>query len=500
MTDLAINPGVVRRAMHSAVGPEIPLHGKVAPAFLYLPRLHAEALRFDTAVVRGSRGSGKSLWWEALQSPAHRAVIQNLLDQKLIGLDERTVVTPGFGIQPDINYHPRLDVLSSLLPRYEPRQVWRAVVAWQACRDFLDFPASNNWDSRVAYVAENPDKVDLALFNADMVLLKEKRRHLIVFDAIDQTAYSWNDRQNWLRGVLQVVGELQAFRAIRAKAFVRPDMLLDREVLRFTDANKVIGTAVDLKWRSTDLYALLWQYLGNAPIYGENFRNECIRILSEQTQLFLSRDRLLSGLAWTPQNSGGVRVPELLRSAEEWQKELFHSIAGRFMGRNPRRGDTYTWLTNHLADAQDVISPRSFLIALKTAAEDDRYLEWPYALHFESIKNGVKAASEQRVTETLEDYGWLQWVKNAMEGLMVPCQPEEILWRMSQADILGKIKAAPRTTSYIPRRESEGYPGLLEEMKELGVLRPMSDGRVNVPDIYRVYFGIGRLGGVPRAR
>ena len=83
------------------------------------------------------------------------------------------------------------------------------------------------------------------------------------------------------------------------------------------------------------------------------------------------------------------------------QRRLFHSLAGDWMGQDRRRGFPYTWIPGHLADARDRISPRSFLAALRAAAEDteQRHPRCPTVLHDESIKRGVQRASQIRVDE-----------------------------------------------------------------------------------------------------
>ena len=61
-----------------------------------------------------------------------------------------------------------------------------------------------------------------------------------------------------------------------------------------------------------------------------------------------------------------------------------------------------------------------------------------------------------------------------------------ILSRVAQTD---EVKLLP------PHFE-EGPPGVLRDLKDLGVLNYLWDGRVQMPDIYRIAFGLGRRGGV----
>lgn len=52
-------------------------------------------------------------------------------------------------------------------------------------------------------------------------------------------------------------------------------------------------------------------------------------------------------------------------------------------------------------------------------------------------------------------------------------------------------------------RTGPRYPAdpqqLIEELIGMGVMRRRRDGRIDLPDVYRIAFGVGRKGGVPRA-
>ena len=42
--------------------------------------------------------------------------------------------------------------------------------------------------------------------------------------------------------------------------------------------------------------------------------------------------------------------------------------------------------------------------------------------------------------------------------------------------------------------------GLIQDLTDLGILQPLPDGRLQMPDVYRVAFGLGRKGGVKPLR
>jgi len=83
--------------------------------------------------------------------------------------------------------------------------------------------------------------------------------------------------------------------------------------------------------------------------------------------------------------------------------------------------------------------------------------------------------------------------------ITVPCPVEDVLdlWKTA-----GTIKNYESTVSrpggvkLLPPHFSEGPSGVLRDLKDLGVLDYIWDGRIQMPGIYRIAFGLGR-GGEP---
>jgi hypothetical protein len=57
-----------------------------------------------------------------------------------------------------------------------------------------------------------------------------------------------------------------------------------------------------------------------------------------------------------------------------------------------------------------------------------------------------------------------------------------------------KVKGLP------PQNPDQGWRGIKSELVGLGIFEEMRDGRINMPDLYRVGFGLGRKGGVTPLR
>jgi len=448
----------------------------------FTPVGHFRALHPDAMLVVGIRGAGKSFWWAVLQNAEHRRMVAHVMPKS--DIKESTNISAGFGERPSPYDYPGKDVLVQLCGQFDPRQVWRTIVL----RKITKSPASDfsmpegNWSEAVKWTQDHPEEVERTLFKVDQSLEKEGKHHLILFDALDRTADDWPTMLRIIRGLLRVILEFRSYRRIRLKAFVRPDHLEDTKTADFPDASKALSLKVELRWPRNDLYGLLWQYLGNEPGKGGLFRDWCQKIL---------------GLSWS-QYEGVWTVPKKMRIEEENQRTIFHAITGPWMGRDRRRGFPYTWLPNHLGDAGGQVSPRSFLAAIRYAAADNPRPDYSYALYYESIKRGVQEASRIRVREMQEDYPWVDILMKPLSGLTVPCRFDEITRRWEENNILDRLQKniATAAVKLPPAHLPGGSEGVRNDLEALGVFERMRDDRVNMPDVYRVGYGLGRKGGV----
>lgn len=474
-------PAFPREALRAAILSSIPdqvMHFGDQPPELrdtYLPRAHVRALGPDAMLVSGAQGMGKSVWWSALQDPEHRAFLGERLARGALDVE----VTPGFGPTRSVA-HPSRESLqllapNGLVPAPDPADIWRAVVLHQVLDDGERASLGATWVERVEWARAHPEEAGTLLFRADQKLRARGSKRLIVFDALDRTADDWPTVCRLLRGLLQLLLELRGSWAIRAKAFVRPDLLADARVTSFPDAAKVLANEVTLTWPRTDLYGLLWQHLANAEPGGTELRIHC--------SAYFRRDFESIRGVWVP--SG-----ELLRD-EEAQSEVFEAMVGPYMGAGPRSGSPYTWLHNHLADARGQVTPGSFLTALRSAAQDEPTSP-TFALDHRALRSGVVAASKLRAHELGVELSWVRAAMAPLRGLSVPFTPEELAERWTAEHVLESFEAG--RLGRAPLRAQGGHESVIEALEDLGVFRVMSDGRVNVPEVYRLGFGVGRKG------
>lgn len=456
---------LLRRAITSSIPAEPSQYDQVQPQFVYVPNAHLRALDPNAMLVEGIRGAGKSFWWFALQSDTLRP---RLVDQH--SRDSRAlIVSAGFG-QGNRKDWPEKDELEQLLAEgIKPRLIWKTVVLRHVAQGVL---AGETWVEAARWVSQNPSRVAVAMRETDAQLQGLGQQHLVLFDALERTADLRLSRMQLLRGLLELVLELRAYGSIRAKVFVRPDMLDDPEVKAFPDASKVIASRVTLDWSGVDLYGLLFTYLGN----GDD---------DEAAAYF----RGLSRLTWRYVDSRYV-LPVELRTDWRKQERVYTQIAGPYMGTDRRRGKTYSWVLNHLADAREKVSPRSFLAAIRRAALEHETPNQMYALHWTGIHAGVREASKYRVTEISEDLTWAHEAMKMLEGLTVPCPAATLLREWKKGKLIPPL-AREENRPATPNDLEE----MLNQLANAGVLEKLGDGRINIPDVYRVGFGMRRLGG-----
>lgn len=475
-------PHKLRDGLIAALPEDPSQHGEAPEARqVYLPLSHIKALNPNATLIQGIRGSGKSFWFSVLQEPELRTLLG-----AQVGLDADTRMTVGFGQRSSGNQFPSKDTLITLIKDgYEPRRLWETVVFRQVLGDQAppEFKAISGWKARIQWIQDHPEAVDEHWYAADIRLDQQKQHHIVLFDALDRTADDWPTMNALVRGLLQVVLNTRSFRRIRLKVFARPDQLEDPLVASFPDASKVINQKVNLDWPRRELYGLLWQYLANEPDYGQPFRAGATAVLPS--------------IRWE-QNEEVWIVPELIRRDEEVQKQLFHALTGPWMGRDKRRGLPYSWLPSHLSDARDQVSPRSFLAALRYAAQDEPRGDQEYLLHYESIKRGVQAASKIRVRELEEDYPWIKTLFDPLSGITVPCQFNDICMIWQKAKVIDHLRRGIENAAVRlpPIHIDAGEEGVLVDLLELGLVEQLKDQRINLPDVYRVGYGMGRRGGV----
>lgn len=462
------------------------------PAEIYIPSLHHKALLQEVSIVEGMRGAGKSFWTAVLLNDGTRKLVSGVANiQKL----DQLIVKIGFGMSLDNDAFPNSKRLASLMHQgCTADDIWRSVLLRHLMQVLQEsMPFSNGVDAAACWVRDNQDKADDLLTACDRNLVQQGKVFLLLFDSLDKLAGDWADIRKLLSSALQLGLECRTRRAIRFKFFLRSDMVEeDDEIWRFADSSKLLHSKETLTWRPNDLFGLILLHLANSESVGVAFRQE----ISDKTNSDFQ------------EINGTYSLPRGLAASEQPSRSIVEAITGPWVGTNAKRGFTFTWIPTHLSDAKGRLSPRSILLAFSKAAQwtHERHPGHPTALHYEGIQQGVVEASKIRINEIKEDYPWVGPLLDALRGATVPLTMGELTQRWTDNCIKASLNAATQNQRLPPRRytsdphRKDDLQALVDDLIELAVLYRTEDKRLNMPDIFRIGFGIKRQGGVKPPR
>lgn len=456
---------------------------------IFAPTAHSKALDPATTLVLGARGAGKSFWASALFNDDTRQLATALYPR--LGLD-RLHVEIGFGGVGRAGVSKA--VIDQLVPPGQERaaadRFWQAVIAGAAL-EVIEPDQRHVPKDMVARFADPEAWVD-AMANVDDELSKNGKTLLIVFDALDAISEDWGRLSGLIDSLMRSVWELRGFNAIRAKLFMRPDQLSEL-TLRFVELSKLRSGAAKLAWKQADLYGLMFARLA----FDEDAHEAFVRLLERQ------------GLDKPPEEQKDLRTWPLSNN-EGQQQRLFEAMAGSFMGKGPRKGRTFDWPYNHLADGLGDVTPRSFLILMQSAAERSQERDADnLVLLPQTIRDGLREASKVRIEQLNTEYPWIKRVLQPLAGLRVPAMPQVFFdaWK-ENATVEAAVKIARKEHSLPPVKSSSARKAdysdreadLADRLTKMGVLTSRPDGRYDMPDLFRVGAALLKKGGVtPRA-
>lgn len=448
----------------------------------FLPsEAHARAIRPETLVVRGGRGAGKSALFHFLGHIQRQPELGASLGG---GFPSQVLWYEGYSSAIE---HPPLDVVGDFAEKADDdsrRFFW---FGW-LCRRlaqvtdeplptgaFADICArvGSDWDLRgLADVTGR----ELGRLSAWMDKLERTRSGPIVitYDGLDRIKSSSSARRTMTASLLAMWLSLaDRYRQIRPKIFVRED-LFQASLAAFPDASKLEARSVSLEWRVEDLYRVLIKHMGNT--------SDGLRMWIESSARGIPLENG-GPLGWTPP----AALPE---TGKVSQKGFVDHLVGEQMGSGDKKGLTYRWIPNRLQDAHARAVPRSILSLVRNAAR------WaiqhgPMAQNLRLLSpvelvSALEVTSKRRAAELREEFPVVARLEH-LRGMAVMLER----------------RVAVASLSREPKEDDEyGVDGekVLRTLIELGAMSERSDGRIDVPDIYRYGFGILRKGGVKRSR
>lgn len=453
---------------------------KPSPDEIFAPEQHATALDPYTSIVVGARGAGKSFWAGVLNDDNNRAVAAEFYPH--LGLSS-LIVASGYSTP----FQQR--VLDNLVPPGEENKLaylfWQATIIKYAVEKMNPTAIPKKLAVYMKKYAD-PEDAEIYLVKLDKQLAKSDEVLLITFDALDTIAKDWGRSTLILDALFEVVWSLRSRKYIKPKVFIRPEQLND-ESLRFVEMPKLRSSRVELHWSQSELYGLLFSRLA----------------FEAKSKEFLKLCSTLGYPAVT--NNFKKRIVWPLMHDKSVQKTLMSYIAGPYMGNNYKKGGTYDWPYKHLSDANGEVTPRSFVKLFVEAAKYSSN-EVKQVVSAEGIRHGLREASKVRVDQLVIEYRWIRRALAPLAGLRVPCEPSEVFERWKDTNTIKVIMdaAADKTSGFLPPFSvfirSAKNEALLEAMTKIGVVEYRQDGRIDIPDLFRVAALMLKKGGLPPVR
>ncbi|MBP0715159.1 hypothetical protein ABXK61_17815 [Burkholderia sola] len=452
---------------------------------IFTPRQHAFALDPDTPVVVGARGSGKSFWAGVLQHDDTRNYAALAYPQ--VDLDSVIVEAGYTGIASEGGVTSRN--IDARVPAGQEAQqgfeFWQSVIiraAKRATDPDTEQPTLRDLMTQYA----DPEDADRELSRLDRHFASDRKTLIVTFDALDTISTEWKRSRKLLDALFEVIWSLRARRAIRGKVFIRPEQFND-ETLRFVELPKLRSMRIELVWTKEDLYGMMFSQLLQLA---ERKANRSLIALASEADADYPADMR----TWFRKRS--------LYADGAAQQRMMVGLAGLYMGRGAKKGGTYDWPYNHLGDAHGRVTPRSFMKLFAEAGKYPHTLS-TQAISADGIRHGLREASRVRVDQLVLEYPWIKRAIAPLAGVTVPCEPTRIyeLWEETKT-VNTILKAAKsETTGFLPPFEfakaSNPVEALALAMENIGVLSFRNDGRIDMPDLFRVAALMLKRGATP---
>jgi len=318
----------------------------------------------------------------------------------------------------------------------------------------------------------------LAVDRLDKMLEREDAWLFVSYDELDTILYSdWAAMGTVIRGLISFWAiYARRFRRVRAKLFLRTDFYRHHGDVTGADIAKLAANRVELTWSDKNLYGMLIQHVANT---------------SEGLFSYFKRT-----VPWEKNDSVLGHVPRLVK--KEDARPFVERMVGSYMGANESKGQSFTWLLDHLRDGNRKASPRSLVLLIELAAlieSGTPRASGSQILHPISLRNALDKVSEQHVDQAVNELPWLSGLKDRLT------KDREVPWTRKELETLlrGRWDESWSSQSDV-RPPAENARALIDYLVEFGIVRERSGLSFDVPDLFLKGLGLTRKGGVARGR
>jgi hypothetical protein len=312
----------------------------------------------------------------------------------------------------------------------------------------------------------------LILDALDQELNRTGQTLILGYDELDTLGgFDYSLMRDALRGLIGFWAHYhRRWQRIRGKVFIRTDLFRQFGSLLGPDLSKLAANRVEIEWSDDDLRSLL-----------------CKRLLN--TNPLFQRFAKANGCEMGKHSQFGV-IPKY-NKIEEW-RPFIEQVVSPYMGANIKKGKTWYWIIDHIRDGRGKATPRPLLLMFEQAAEIEQkrsYAQGPQVLNHSALRAALNSVSTEEVNKAKE-LPWLEGLAERLKGVHVPIDREEVVKRIRDR---WKQRWSQQTDQPPPAETADAF---VEILIEWGIFSQRSNGKLDVPDLYRVGLGMLRKGGV----
>jgi MinD-like ATPase involved in chromosome partitioning or flagellar assembly len=364
----------------------------------------------ETFIVRGYKGTGKTLLYHALEKPAF--VIQ-LKDFCNIIEDFRFVnIVDKFNVLhlSSLNFHRdnlNLGKGGNYYRRFWLVYIWNILRQNDNLKDFnfqiapfkiySDETTRKNLESLIA--SDKFLDIEFELRQINDYLKSKNIKIIISFDYLDKIVETseWNAQGNPISELIKFA-QFNPYSNLFPKIFIRTDLFA--QIMGLNNSNALENKILSLDWNTEELFSYFFKVVHKTV--GEKLINWLTLCNPRNPEYVLAIQKILE--------ENNSQIPLEHKDKLEFLTESFF---GEYIDeKNPNLGNTYSWFYTNLKNAYDVISLRPFIALLSYSFKDaiEKYADSDSSLSpilsgkFLSDPIARSYAAEMHIEEIIKDY------------------------------------------------------------------------------------------------
>lgn len=452
---------------------------------------HLRAIEPEVVLVIGDRGAGKTHLKDVLKDVRLRETLARYVPRMRMANEAadweeawplgKEGPEPGTWREFVASHRERPEDISDLWLALLVRRLERHLPPDGKVADLSGIRATRPDEILHAFRVSRADFIH-ALDSLDRELETSRRWLVASYDELDTVSLDWASLGAVVSGLINLwVTFARRWQRLRPKIFMRTDFYRHNRGVSGADVAKLAANRVELSWSNRNLYGVLIKHIVN--------RSEDLHAH-------------FAGKVELRQDPELALLPILTK--DEDARPFVERLAHRYMGANPKKGVTFSWMLDKLRDGNGRVVPRSLIQLIERAAAEaitDMRATGSHLLEHVALRRALDIVSTDFVEGAARhEFPWLPSLKRRLaEDPQVPWTGREVA-RMIGRDFDGDWGWVPGADGPEPiRPPGRDVAEVLENLVQLGILTLRGDGSYNVPDLYLHGLGLRRKGGVARS-